>query len=362
VYSYHFSDKYKKSRALREECPALIANVRLQTLGDLLEQVNGAAGIAPFVVVPAHELEEFLVQLDAAAGVEDARQLAVDEVAADDFVAGVTKNAFEIGLAGFFHGRANLGVAGFLRGLEGQVNDADSRRRNAEGHTGEFAFDFRNREADGFRGTGGGWDNVLRGGTATFPIFLRWAVHGFLRGGVAMDGGHQTFFNAESFLQQDVNHRREAVRGAARIGDDVVLGGIVLLVVDAHDDGDVFVLAGGADDDFLGAGVNVTFGLRRVGKKTGAFDDDVNTERLPRQCGWTFFDSEAFDFVAVDDEDIILGDSRRGFLARHGAGEAALRRVILNQVREVVRWDEIVDGDDFDFFTEQTLIADCAEH
>ena len=45
-------------------------NRLLQTSANFFEQVNGAAGIASLVVVPAHELEEFLVQLDAAAGVE----------------------------------------------------------------------------------------------------------------------------------------------------------------------------------------------------------------------------------------------------------------------------------------------------
>ena len=40
----------------------------LQALADFAEQVHSAAGITPLVVVPAHKLEEFLVQLDAAAG------------------------------------------------------------------------------------------------------------------------------------------------------------------------------------------------------------------------------------------------------------------------------------------------------
>ena len=79
-----------------------------------------------------------------------------------------------------------------------------------------------------------------------FQSFLRRAVHGLLRGGVAVDGGHQAFLDAEAFLQQHVDDRRQAVRRAARVGNDVVLGRVVFLVVDAHDDGDVFVLGRGA--------------------------------------------------------------------------------------------------------------------
>ena len=75
-----------------------------------------------------------------------------------------------------------------------------------------------------------------------FQSFLRRAVHGLLRGGVAVDGGHEAFLDAEAFLEQHVDDRREAVRRAARVGNDVVLGGIVLVVVHAHDDRDVFAL------------------------------------------------------------------------------------------------------------------------
>src|SRR5438128_1852461 len=36
------------------------------------QQIDAAMGVAPLVVVPAHQLEEAAVQLDARAGVEDA--------------------------------------------------------------------------------------------------------------------------------------------------------------------------------------------------------------------------------------------------------------------------------------------------
>jgi hypothetical protein len=93
-----------------------------------------------------------------------------------------------------------------------------------------------------------------------------------------VDGGHQTFGDAEAFLEQHVDDGSEAVRGAARVGDDVVLGGVVLVVVHAHDDGDVFALGRGGDDDLLGAGGDVALGLFGVGEQTGGLDDDIDAE------------------------------------------------------------------------------------
>ena len=48
-----------------------------------------------------------------------------------------------------------------------------------------------------------------------------------------------------------LDDRRQAVGGAAGVGDDVVLGRIVLVFVDAEHDGDVFVGGGSGDDDLF---------------------------------------------------------------------------------------------------------------
>src|ERR1051325_152836 len=64
-----------------------------------LQQIGHAAAVAPFVVVPAHELEEPFVQLDAGTLVEDRRRLAMDEVRAHDFILRVIENALQVRLA-----------------------------------------------------------------------------------------------------------------------------------------------------------------------------------------------------------------------------------------------------------------------
>lgn len=98
-------------------------------------------------------------------------------------------------------------------GLEGQIDDRDGGDGDAEGHAGEFAFDLGDDEGNGFGSAGGTGDDVLGGGTATFPILLTGAVNRFLGGGVSVDGGHQAFGQSETLFEQDVDDGGEAVGG-----------------------------------------------------------------------------------------------------------------------------------------------------
>ena len=67
--------------------------------------------------------------------------------------------------------------------------------------------------------------------------------------GVTVDCGHDAADDAACF-QDDLDHRRQAVGGATGVGEDVVLGRVVLVVVDAEHDGEVLVGGGRGDDDF----------------------------------------------------------------------------------------------------------------
>src|SRR5690606_12319368 len=110
-------------------------------------------------------------------------------------------------------------------------------------------------QSGGLGGTGGGRDDVLRGGPGTAQVLVR-VVQDDLVVGVGVHRGHQTLDDAE-VLHQGLRHRRHAVGGAGGVGQDVVVGRVVLVVVDAHDDRQVLALGGGGDDDLLGAGVEV---------------------------------------------------------------------------------------------------------
>src|SRR5690606_33679332 len=109
------------------------------------------------------------------------------------------------------------------------------------------------------------------------------------------------------------------------------------------------------DDDLLGAGVEVALGLRVLDPKAGRLDDDVHAVLLPRQPGGGFAQGEALDLVAIDDEGV-------GALDGDGAGEAALRGVVLQEVREVVGWHQVVERDDVDLVAQEPLVNDCAEY
>ena len=115
---------------------------------DEFEEVDATVGVAPFVVVPADELEEFAVELDAGPGVEDAGVGVVDEVGGGDFVLGVGQDALEVGFARLFHGRLDFGVAGFLGRLDGEVDHGDRGGGDAEGHAGELAFEIEVADGD----------------------------------------------------------------------------------------------------------------------------------------------------------------------------------------------------------------------
>ena len=57
-------------------------------------------------------------------------------------------------------------------------------------------------------------------------------------------------------------------------------------------------------------------------------------------------------------EDIILGSARARLFARHRAVELALGRIVLEQIRQIVRGDEIIYRDDIDCFAEKSLFRD----
>ena len=61
-------------------------------LGDVGQEVQDTAGVAPLVVVPADKLDEVRVERDAGLGIEDGRVGVADEIARDDLVLGVSED------------------------------------------------------------------------------------------------------------------------------------------------------------------------------------------------------------------------------------------------------------------------------
>jgi len=150
--------------------------------------------------------------------------------------------------------------------------------------------------------------NDIDGGAASaFPILFCWGPStGFLGGGVGVDGGHQTFLNAEAFFEEDMHEGSETVGGAGSVGNDVVFGRVVFLVVDAMTTVMSSFFAGAEMIDFLGAGGEVAFGFFAVGEKSGAFDDELDTQGLSTGAAG-IFGADDLDVFAIDDEDVVFG-------------------------------------------------------
>ncbi len=129
----------------------------------------------------------------------------------------------------------------------------------------------------------------------------------------------------------------------------MVLLGVVGLVVDAHDDGDVLVLGRGRDQDLLGAGRQVLGGVVALGEDAGGLDDDVGAQVAPREGGR-----------------VALGHRLEGPAThRDGVGgvadlllEAAQDAVVLQQVRQGRVVGQVVDTDDLDV---RALLKERAE-
>ena len=77
-------------------------------------------------------------------------------------------------------------------------------------------------------------------------------IQNFLVVGIRVDGGHKTFIDTKSIVQ-NFGDRRHAVGGAGSIGDDFMFRGIIFIFVHTQHDGDIFILGGSGDDDFFSA-------------------------------------------------------------------------------------------------------------
>jgi hypothetical protein len=78
-------------------------------------------------------------------------------------------------------------------------------------------------------------------------------------------------------------------------------------VVDAEDEGDVFVGGGGGDDDLLHGRAEVRLGLGGVGEVAGGLDDDFRAGGGPVQLGGVAL-GEDLDLLAVDGDEVFAGD------------------------------------------------------
>jgi len=185
------------------------------------------------------------------------------------------------------------------------------------------------------RTSGGGGDDVLRGGPGPAQVLVR-EVQDDLVVGVRVDGCHEAADDAEA-LHHDLGHRRDAVRGAGGVRDDVVRGGVVLAVVDAHHDRDVLAAGRRGDDDLPGAPVQVLARVGGLGEPAGRLDHHVHAQVAPGQRGGVTLGQHP-DRVRAGRDDAVAGLDRQVQRAQQG--------VVFQQVRACGQVAQVVRGDD----------------
>ncbi len=258
----------------------------------------------------------------------------------------VVQDALELAFRGGLQDAVHFFGGRVAAGHERQVDQRHVDGRDADGVAVQLAVQFRQDQAHGGGGAGLGGDHAHGGRTGAAQVFVV-DVGQDLVVRVGVNGGHQTVFQAQLVVQR-LDQGGQAVGGARRVGDDGV-GRLQHAVVDAVDDGGVDILAaGGRDDDFLGAALDVRAGLFLGGEKARAFQHDVDLQVAPRQFGRVAVGQHA-DLVAVDDHELAVDFD--------GARELAVGGVVARQVRVRLGIAQVVDGDDFDIVLLATFVV-----
>ena len=147
----------------------------------------------------------------------------------------VPKNASErASLRRRLEGRLNLVEARGLLEAAGQVDDGDVSGGHTERHARELALHNGEHCADCLGGAGGRRDDVEARASATAPVLGRRAIHCLLRRRDRVHGCHEALLEAP-VVDDDLDHWREAVGRAGRVGHDLPLR-LDRVVVHTHDD------------------------------------------------------------------------------------------------------------------------------
>lgn len=251
----------------------------------------------------------------------------VDDVSADEGFFRVGEDAGEVVLCDLFEEPVDFFCVGCFLDFHGEHKIAAVRCWYAQGIPVEFAVEGGHDVADGFGGAGAGGDDVFCGGSCAAEVFLVRPVNEVLVCGVAVRGYHDASFDGV-IVVQDFGEGGQAVGGAAGVGDNVVFVFVVLVFIDAEDDGNVRVFGWRGDEDFFGAGGEVLFGVVPVAEEAGAFEDDVDVEVFPGELAG-FFLRKDFDGFAVDDEVV--------FVVGYLVGGDAVDAVVFEEVGECFR-------------------------
>ena len=315
--------------------------------GAASDQVDEAAAVAPLVVVPAEHFDGAPLHHRELA-VEDAGVRVAVDVRRDDGILRVVQEVLErAAVRGGAEGVVDLVDVCLAAERDHEVRERARRYGRTYGDAVHLALQVGEDEPDRLRGAGRCRDQVDRGRTRPAEVLVG-EVEDHLVVRVRVNGRHEAALDLAELVEH-LGERRDAVRRAGRVRDDVVRLGVVRVVVDAEDDCEVRVGRGGGDDDFLRPGVEVLLRTFAIGEEPGRLDDDVHAEITPRESSGVAL-REDLDLLARCLEDTV----RELHLAR----ERPEVRVVAQQVRHRLRIAEVVQRDDLEV---RLALVLCAE-
>ena len=224
------------------------------------------------------------------------------------------------------------------------VRQRSGRHRGAHGDSVELALQLREHEADRLRGAGRRRNEVDRGGARPTEVLVR-HVEDDLIVRVRVDGGHEAGLDRREIVDHH-GQRRDAVRRARGVRDDVMLTLVVALVVDAEHDRVVGIGGGSGDDHLARTRVEVLLRSLTGREEPGRLEDDIDAELTPRQCCRIAL-REHLHLLAAGVDNAVP--------ERHLSRERAEHRVVLEEMRHRRGVAEVVDRDDLDVGPELLL-------
>ncbi len=285
--------------------------------GNVLHEVNNTARVSPLVIVPGNKLDERRVEHDSGLGIEDGRTGVGLEIGGNEGLVTVSKESLHLSLRLSLYNGADLLVGGLLSELAGKVNNRNVDGGYTEGHSGKLSLKGRNNLGYGLGGSGGGRNDVSRGGTSSTPVLTGGGVNNGLGGGHGVNGGHEGLLDVE-LVVDGLNHRGESVGGTGSAGYEV-LGSVVLLLVNSHYNSLGVILGRGRVDNLLGSSIKDGLGLLLGEENSGGLTYVVGSEGTPANLlGVTAAGSH--DLLSVKNEEVSinlngsLGDSVDGIV------------------------------------------------
>ena len=151
---------------------------------------------------------------------------------------------------------------------------------------------------------------------------------------VGVHRGHEATHDVEGLVDH-FDHGHEAVGRARGVRDHDVTLGVVVAVVDAHDEGGVGVARRGRDDDPLHRAAEVRRRVGPAGEAAGGFDHDVCPELVP---------GHLLGLTLGHDPDHLVADDQVAPLDLDRHRQPPVRRVVTKQVRQGLRRRQVVDA------------------